>query len=140
MIRKPKIAVGGVIIKDNKILLTKRRDEPDKNKWAIPGGKLELNETLEEGLKREMKEETSLDVEEVRLLGIIEVINDNFHYVILDYECNILSGEIKANSDALDIKYFDLNNLNGNINETTLEFINKIFKCALPVSIIHRNI
>ncbi len=138
MMRKPKIAVGGVIIRDNKILLTKRRDEPDKNKWAIPGGKLELNETLEEGLKREMKEETSLNVKIGKLLGIIEVINDNFHYVILDYECDIISGEIEANSDALDIGYFNLNGLS-NVNETTLNFIREISKGVFPVSIINRN-
>ena len=136
--RKPKIAVGGVIIRDNKILLTKRRDEPDKNKWAIPGGKLELNETLEEGLKREMKEETSLNVKIGKLLGIIEVINDSFHYVILDYECDIISGEIEANSDALDIGYFNLNGLS-NVNETTLNFIREISKGVFPVSIINRN-
>ncbi len=138
MMRKPKIAVGGVIIRDNKILLTKRRDEPDKNKWAIPGGKLELNETLEEGLKREMKEETSLNVKIGKLLGIIEVINDSFHYVILDYECDIISGEIEANSDALDIGYFNLNGLS-NVNETTLNFIREISKGVFPVSIINRN-
>jgi 8-oxo-dGTP diphosphatase len=140
MIRKPKIAIGGVIIINNKILLAKRRDEPDKNKWAIPGGKLELNETLEEGLKREMKEETSLDIKKGKLLGIIEVVNDNFHYVILDYECNIISGDIRSGSDALDIKYFDLNNLTGNINETTMEFISKIKSGVFPVSIISRKI
>ncbi len=140
MIRKPKIAIGGVIIINNKILLAKRRDEPDKNKWAIPGGKLELNETLEEGLKREMKEETSLDIKKGKLLGIIEVVNDNFHYVILDYECSIISGEIRSGSDALDIKYFDLNNLTGDINETTMEFINKIKSGIFPVSIISRKI
>ena len=136
--RKTKIAVGGVIIRDNKILLTKRRDDPDKNKWAIPGGKLELNETLEEGLKREMKEETSLNVKIGKLLGIIEVINDSFHYVILDYECDIISGEIEANSDALDIGYFNLNGLS-NVNETTLNFIREISKGVFPVSIINRN-
>ena len=140
MIRKPKIAIGGVIIINNKILLTKRRDEPDKNKWAIPGGKLELNETLEEGLKREMKEETSLNVKKGKLLGIIEVINDTFNYVILDYECSIISGEIKASSDALDIKYFDLNNLTDSINETTMEFISKIKNGIFPISIISRKI
>ncbi len=138
MMRKTKIAVGGVIIRDNKILLTKRRDDPDKNKWAIPGGKLELNETLEDGLKREMKEETSLNVKIGKLLGIIEVINDNFHYVILDYECDIISGEIEANSDALDIGYFNLNGLS-NVNETTLNFIREISKGIFPVSIINRN-
>ncbi|KJE49264.1 MULTISPECIES: NUDIX hydrolase [Acidiplasma] len=141
MIRLPKIAVGGIIIKNNQVLLGKRRDEPNKNKWAIPGGKVNLNETLEEALKREMHEETGLIIKTGKLMAVAEFINTNFHYVILDYECIIMGGNLKAGSDSLEIKFFDINSLNGNeINETTIEFFNKIKTCKLPVSIVHREI
>ncbi|WP_061950889.1 hypothetical protein [Acidiplasma cupricumulans] len=76
-----------------------------------------------------------------KLMAVAEFINTNFHYVILDYECIIMGGNLKAGSDSLEIKFFDINSLNGNeINETTIEFFNKIKTCKLPVSIVHREI
>ena len=113
----PKIAIGGLIIHGNEILLVKRRDEPDRNKWAIPGGKLELNETLEDGLKREMLEETGLTVEVDKLTGISEIITHNFHYVIMDYRCVSVTGIESAGSDAVDLKYFDMNSLGSEVND-----------------------
>ncbi len=141
MIRKPKIAIGGIIIKNNKILLIKRRDDPDRIQWAIPGGKVEINETLEEALKREMKEETGLNVSRGSLMAVTEFINTNFHYIILDYECDIISGNMHANSDALETKYFDIDHIDGEkINETTMELLKKIRNNVLPISICHENI
>jgi 8-oxo-dGTP diphosphatase len=122
----PKIAIGGLIIQGNEILLVKRRDEPDRNKWAIPGGKLEFNETLEEGLKREMLEETGLTVEVDKLIGISEIITHDFHYVIMDYRCIPVTGIERAGSDAADLKYFNMNSLGSEVNESTREFVNKM--------------
>jgi 8-oxo-dGTP diphosphatase len=138
MIRYPRVAVGGIIIKEKKILLVLRRDEPDRNKWAIPGGKLELNETIEEGLKREMKEELSVDIEVRELAGISEFISLNFHYIIIDYICNPLGENIKTGSDALDAAYFDLENLGNTVNDSTREFIKKLNSSEKPVHIINR--
>ncbi len=138
MVRYPRVAVGGIIIKEKKILLVMRRDEPDRNKWAIPGGKLELNETIEEGLKREMKEELSLDIEVGALAGISEFISLNFHYIIMDYVCNPLSENVKPGSDALDAAYFDLENPGDSVNDSTREFIKKLNSSGKPVHIINR--
>ncbi len=136
----PRVAVGGIIIVDNKILLTLRRDEPDRNKWAIPGGKLELNETIEEGLKREIKEELSLNVEVKEMAGISEIITENFHYVILDYLCDSLNGDIKPGSDAVDAAFFDMEDLGNCVNESTREFLAKMNHSEKPVHIIKRKL
>ena len=132
----PKIAIGGLIIHGNEILLVKRRDEPDRNKWAIPGGKLELNETLEDGLKREMLEETGLTVEVGKLTGISEIITHNFHYVIMDYRCVSVTGIESAGSDAVDLKYFDMNSLGSEVNEGTREFVNKMLASEDMIHIV----
>ncbi len=139
MDRVPRIAIGGLIFKNDMILLGKRRDEPDKGKWAIPGGKLMLNETLEEGLKREMLEETHLKVDVGKLLGITESISKKFHYIILDYECKIISGIMEPSSDTVDLKYFDINELDITVNDSSREFIYKIKHEKLPVSILKIN-
>ncbi|AGO61445.1 NUDIX hydrolase [Ferroplasma acidiphilum] len=136
----PKVAVGGVITLGNKILLGKRRDEPDRYKWAIPGGKLELNETIEEGLKREMLEETGLTVEVENLLGISEIIRKDFHYIILDYKCRPVKGIEHAGSDALRLKYFDMESLDNSINESTMEFIKEMKKSTNFIHIIKKDI
>jgi len=136
----PKIAIGGVIIRENEILLGKRRDEPDRYKWAIPGGKLELHETIEEGLKREMLEETGLNVEVKELLGISEIIMKDFHYVILDYRCIPENGVEKAGSDALGIKYFDMGTLGIDVNESTKEFVKKMLQSNNFIHILKKDI
>jgi 8-oxo-dGTP diphosphatase len=136
----PKVAIGGVIISENKILLGKRRDKPDRYKWAIPGGKLELNETIEEGLKREMLEETGLCVEVKELLGISEIIRKDFHYVILDYRCIPEKGVEKAGSDALGLKYFDMCALGTDVNESTKEFVEKMLESDNFIHILKKDI
>ena len=140
MIRYPRVAVGGIIIREGKILLTLRRDEPDRNKWAIPGGKLELNETLEDGLKREIREELSMEVEIRELAGISEVITENFHYIILDYLCSPATWDAKPGSDALDVAYFDVNALDNSVNESTKEFLARMKESEKPVHIIKREV
>ncbi len=136
----PKIAVGGIIIRGNEILLGKRRDKPDRYKWAIPGGKLELNETLEDGLKREMLEETGLTVEVKNIVGISEIIIKNFHYVILDYMCIPQDGVEKAGSDALKLKYFHMESLGDDVNESTREFVKKMLESDQFVHILKKDI
>jgi 8-oxo-dGTP diphosphatase len=138
MKRYPKVAVGGIVIKDNKILLGRRRDEPDRGKWAIPGGKLELNETLEEGLKREMLEETGLIVDVNELAGISEIITKNFHYIILDYICIPLGGKEKAGSDSTELKYFDMKSMDEKVNKSTMEFVNKLVESKTLIHIIKK--
>jgi 8-oxo-dGTP diphosphatase len=105
----PLVSVGGVVIFDGRVALIRRGNEPRKGEWSIPGGKLELGETLVEGVRREVREETGLDVEVVGLIESLErVFRDEegrvrFHYVILDYLCRASSSNVCAGGDALDV-------------------------------------
>jgi len=112
---QPVVGVGGVIISGDRALLIRRGSEPLKGKWSIPGGRLELGETITEGVIRELREETGLDV---RVLGLIEVFErifrddaasasatPRYHFVILDYLCEVVSGEPRAGSDVTDLAW-----------------------------------
>ncbi|MEM1665991.1 MAG: NUDIX hydrolase [Nitrososphaerota archaeon] len=107
--KMPVVAVGVLILQDHNILLVKRKNEPGKGRWSIPGGSVELGESLKDAVVREVYEETGLLVEVSELLDIIEVIrrdsagNIIFHYVILDYLAKPISGTLRAASDASDV-------------------------------------
>ena len=107
----PMVGVGGIVIDARGyILLVKRGNEPRKGHWSIPGGLLELGESLLEGVKREILEETGLTVEPK---GIVEVVDRlykedgrvRYHYVIVDYWCTVLAGEAQPASDAADLQW-----------------------------------
>jgi len=108
----PIIGIAGVAIRNGKILLVKRSGEPGKNLWSLPGGVVEVGEKLIDALKREMKEETSLDCEVKDLVNIAEVIiKDNngkvkYHYIILDYLVDVKSDKAKPSSDASAVGWF----------------------------------
>lgn len=124
----PLVAVGGVILNEGKTLLVKRKNPPNKGSWAIPGGKVKYGETLDEAVKRELKEETHFDVKVKELLAIVEIIKEGFHYVILDFICEIVGGELKASSDASDAKFFSLNEIrNLKVSPTTIEMLERYF-------------
>ncbi len=115
---RPVVGIGGVVIQNGRALLIKRGSEPLLGQWSIPGGTLELGESLQEGVARELREETGV---EVRVLDMIEAFdrifldpaareaNDRsrpkYHYVIVDYLCERLSGEAQAGSDVTDIAF-----------------------------------
>jgi mutator protein MutT len=97
--------VGGVVVHDGKVLLIRRGKEPLRGRWVVPGGTVELGETLEEALVREMKEETDLAVAPVEVLTVFDRIQRegaavSYHYVIVDYLCRYEGGEARAGSDA----------------------------------------
>lgn len=106
--KTPLPAVGAVILQDNRVLLVKRRDPPSALTWAIPGGKVEFGETLESAVKREIKEETNLEIEVKEPIAIVEVISEGFHYVIIDFKGLVLKGDLTPRSDALDARFFDI--------------------------------
>jgi 8-oxo-dGTP diphosphatase len=113
---RPVVGVGGVVIEQGRALLIRRGSEPLLGQWSIPGGTLELGESLEEGVARELLEETGL---EVRVLELIEVFDrifrepgentaeerPKFHFVIVDYLCERIAGEARAGSDVTDVAY-----------------------------------
>ena len=106
----PVVGVGGVVVRDGRALIIRRGKEPLFGRWTVPGGTVELGETLEEALVREMEEETGLHVEPVEVLTVFDRIQREdgrvvYHYVIVDYLCRWRSGEARAASDALEVAW-----------------------------------
>ena len=108
--KQPIIGVGAVIIKDGKILLEKRKNEPGKGKWSIPGGLVELGENVEQTVIREVGEETGLEVEKPEHIDVVDnVIKDEngeikYHFVIIDYFVKLKGGTLEATSDAEELR------------------------------------
>jgi 8-oxo-dGTP diphosphatase len=111
---QPVVGVGAIIICDGKILLEKRRGEPGKGKWSVPGGLVELGETTLEAVIREVKEETGLDVAEPELIDVVDnIVRDEngevkWHFVIIDYFVKIKGGELRAEDDAEELRWVPL--------------------------------
>ena len=110
--QQPLIGVGAIIIKDRRVVLIKRGKPPLLGEWSIPGGMLELGETLRQGAEREAVEETGFMVRATELLGVFErIVPDaeqriSYHYVLIDFLCEIISGELCAGHDASDARWF----------------------------------
>ena len=112
----PLVGVGAVIVdghhNDNRVLLIRRGQAPLLGEWSLPGGVLECGETLREAVAREAREETGLAVETGELLGVYErLIRDDegrvrYHYVLIDFLCRPTGGELRAASDAADVRWF----------------------------------
>jgi mutator protein MutT len=108
----PLIGVGAVIVENGRVLLVRRGSEPLKGHWTLPGGVLELGETLAAGVAREVREETGLNVEPIELVEILDRIHRDgerirYHYVITDYLCRVTGGQLRAASDAEAVRWVD---------------------------------
>ena len=107
---QPIVGIGAIIVDEGKIVLIKRGNEPSRGKWTIPGGLVELGESLEAAVMRETKEETCLDVDNLSLIDVVDNVDVDeqgrvkYHYVIIDYFVHIKSGTIKAASDAAELR------------------------------------
>jgi ADP-ribose pyrophosphatase YjhB (NUDIX family) len=116
---QPVVGVGAVVFKGGEVLLVRRGQEPAKGSWSLPGGLVELGETLAAAIKRELAEETGLTV---TLLGIAAVVERVFpdpegriayHYVLVDYLCDYLAGELSPGSDITAARFVSLSELAG---------------------------
>jgi 8-oxo-dGTP diphosphatase len=116
---QPLVGVGAIIVRDSRVVLVKRGHPPLLGEWSIPGGLLEIGETLRQGAEREAQEETGLVVRATELLGVFDrMVSDDqkrtrFHYVLVDFLCEALSGELTASGDAADARWFAADELSG---------------------------
>jgi 8-oxo-dGTP diphosphatase len=108
----PLVGVGAVIIEERRVALVKRGHPPLLGEWSIPGGVLEVGETLQAAAVREALEETGLTVETAELLGVFDrVLKDDagqvrYHYVLIDFLCRRIGGTLQAAGDAVETRWF----------------------------------
>jgi len=115
--KQPLVGVGTVVVCSNKILLEKRKNDPGKGKWSIPGGIVELGEQTEQTAIREVKEETNLTVEKPELIDVVnnvELDEDGkvkYNFVIIDYFVRLKGGKLRASSDAAELRWVKLDDV-----------------------------
>jgi 8-oxo-dGTP diphosphatase len=108
----PLVGVGAIIIEQDRVILVKRGHEPLAGSWSIPGGALEIGETLRQGAVREALEETGLTVKVRELLGVYDRIlpdtdgHTRYHYVLIDFLCRKIAGDLHAAGDAAEARWF----------------------------------
>jgi 8-oxo-dGTP diphosphatase len=129
------VGVGGVVISQGRALLVRRGSAPLQGQWSIPGGMLEVGETIVAGVRRELAEETGIEVRVGELIEVFERITPDasgktqYHFVVLDYLCEILSGEARAASDVVDVAWATPTELASySISETATRVILKAFE------------
>ena len=141
--KRPWVAVDCVVWYGNGIVLVKRKNPPFKGYWALPGGAVEIGEYLIDAVKREVHEETGINIKPLKPLGIIEVlVLDNkgyykFHYVINVWECKPLSLDVKPSSDVLDAKWLEKDAISRvNVSPACLIALECYLKGEIPFNII----
>jgi ADP-ribose pyrophosphatase YjhB (NUDIX family) len=129
---RPLVGVGAVIVRDGHAVIVQRSTEPLKGQWSIPGGALEIGETLRQCAAREALEETGLHVEAGEVLDVFDsIVRDSegrtqYHYVLIDFFCRVVGGELTVGSDAVQARWITREELvNFNITETAQKVIRK---------------
>jgi 8-oxo-dGTP diphosphatase len=132
---QPLVGVGAIIVDGARVLLVKRAHPPLQAQWSIPGGVLEVGEFVREAAVREAREETGLIVEPGELLGVYDrILRDpesrvQYHYVLIDFLCRPVGGELLAASDAAEVRWFTREELPAlSLAEDTQDVIRKGFE------------
>jgi len=138
----PIVGVGAVVIDGTKVLLVRRGQEPLKGEWSLPGGALELGETLQQGVVREVLEETGLMVAPGGVIEILDrIILDRitqdeasgrvrYHYVLIDFVCHVTGGALGPATDAEEVRWVERDQLQNGFRLTpvTVAVIEKAFR------------
>ena len=132
---RPIVGVGAVIFDRDRVVLVQRGRPPAYGEWSLPGGAVELGETLDEAIRREVYEELRLKVEVVELVAVLDrIFLDEqgqiwFHYVLLDFLCSRTAGKVQASSDALAVAHVPLKALAGyGLSRETKEVIRRAYQ------------
>ncbi len=138
----PIIGVGAVVIDGSKVLLVRRGQEPLKGEWSLPGGALELGETLQQGVVREVLEESGLTVVPAGMVEVLDRITlgepsgrIRYHYVLIDFLCHVAGGTLRGGSDAEEARWVEREELQEHggygLAPLTVRVIEKAFRLAL---------
>ena len=131
---RPIVGVGGVVVQNGRVVLVRRAKAPRMGEWSIPGGMLELGETLRDGVAREIAEETGLQVKSEAVLNVFDsIVTDpagktQYHYVLVDYLCSVTGGELRAASDVSEARW------------ATLEEVVSLVKREITVGVIRKGL
>ena len=131
----PIVGVGAVVIDGTKVLLVRRANEPLKGEWSLPGGAVEVGETLQQGVVREVLEETGITVAPAGVVEILDrIVRDEesgrvrYHYVLIDFVCRVTGGSPRVGSDADEVRWVDRAVLNEfAVAPVTVRVIEKAF-------------
>jgi mutator protein MutT len=116
---RPVVGVGAVIVHEDRVVLVQRAHEPLRGEWSLPGGAVELGETLADALVREVREETGLDVLVGPLVDVVDRIHRSadgrveYHFAVVDYLCSVADGRLARGSDASAVRWVSAAELNG---------------------------
>lgn len=133
--KRPILGIGALIFKGKRILLAQRGKQPLMGWWSLPGGVLETGESLMDGIRREVREETGLEVKPLEIATVFErIIADvqgraEYHYVLIDYVCRVTGGEARPASDVSALAWVTEDELAGyQLTEGTLPVIREAFR------------
>ncbi len=116
---RPIVGVGAIIFSEGRVLMARRGKPPSEGSWSVPGGALQLGETLEAACRRETLEETGLDIEIVSRCAVLDRVTRDewervqYHYVLIDFVCRPVGGELRPASDVAEAKWVPLGELEG---------------------------
>ena len=131
----PRVAVGAIVFKDDRVLMVRRGQPPGEDQWAIPGGSVRLGETLQAAAEREIMEETGITIRAGKAVYTFDaIVHDRegkvrFHYVINDLDAEYVSGEIQAGDDAREARWLTVDELNQlPLNPVTREVLRDLYQ------------
>ena len=126
---RPVPAVGAIVFRGSQVLLVRRRRPPNQRRWSIPGGAMELGETVEQAVVRETREETQVEVRPVEVITVSDFIEKegervHWHYVLVDVFCAYVQGEPDPGSDAEDARFVEMREVGEfDVTPTALEVV-----------------